>query len=175
MPNQTNQDIVKKIRAKAEKAKAVIFTDVKGLSSNNTNSLRAKMKETEADVMVAKNTLLEVALKEAKYDTSEASKLFNNSTAAVFSYNDVVAPIKAIIEFAKTLELPKIKGGIIEGKFLSAEQIDTLSKLPSKEALLGQLVYVLQSPITGFANVLNGKQKDLVYALSAIAKKKEVQ
>lgn len=175
MPNQQNKDIVQKIRAKAEKAKAVVFAEVKGLNSNNTNNLRAKLKETEADLMVAKNSLLEVALKEADYDVEEASKLFNNSTATVFSYNDIVSPIKAMIEFAKTLELPKIKGGIVEGKFLSAEQIDALSKLPSKEALLSQLVYVLKSPISGFANVLNGKQKDLVYALSAIAKKKEVQ
>ncbi len=175
MPNQKNVEVVNRIREKAEKAKAVIFADVKGLSSNGANGLRAKMKENQADVMVAENTLLEIALKEAKYDTTQATELFTNSTATIFSYNDIVAPIKAIIEFAKTLELPKIKGGIVEGKFLTAAEIDALSKLPSKEVLVAQLLFVMKSPISGFANVLSGKQKDLVYALSAIAKKKEVQ
>jgi large subunit ribosomal protein L10 len=171
MPNQKNKDTVKNLREKVAKAKSIILTDFKGLNSNATNDFRAKMLEQQAEVTVAKNTLLKKALEEEKVDTELLAEHLKGNTAAIFSYNDALSPIKPLVEFAKKFELPKIKAAIIEGIFTTGEQVETISKLPSKEQLLAQIVGTMSRPLTGFVTVLKGTQRKFVYAIKAIADK----
>lgn len=178
MPNQKNKDTLDTIKEKVAKAKSVIFAEYHGLSSNQVNELRSKIKESGAELSVAKNTLLKIALKEnfsEKAGVENVEKELKGPVATIFAYEDAIAPIKVLTQFAKTLELPRIKGGIIDGEFASAEKIGILSNLPSREELLAKLVGVLKSPLFGFVNVLGGNQRKLVYALSAIAEKKSKQ
>ncbi len=172
MPNNKNIEIVKELREKAAKAKSVIFADFAGLKSNDTNELRAQMKEQKAEVSVSKNTLLKIALNEENINTTETEPLLKGNTVTIFSYEDAIAPIKALFEFAKKFEPLKVKAAIIDGKFNNAEQVEAISKLPSREQLLAQVVGTMKSPITGFVNVLNGSQRKFVYAMKAIADKK---
>jgi len=172
MPNQKNIEIVEKLKEKVVGAKSLVFAEFQGISANVANDLRAAMKEAEADVQVAKNTLLKIALKENKIDTGEMEEDLKNTTMTIFSYGDAIAPLKALTEFAKKFESFKIKAGWVEGKYANAQQLDTLSKLPGREQLLGQIVGTMKSPISGFVNVLGGNQRKLVNALKAIAEKK---
>lgn len=175
MPNAKNIDLVKNLREKVAKSKSILFADLQGLKANDANNFRAKMLETKAEVSMAKNSLLEIALKAEKKDTAEISKDLIGQTVAIFTYEDAVAPIKAFFDFAKKFELAKVKSALLDGKYTTSKDIETLSKLPSRDQLLAQVLYTLKSPLTGFVTVLGGSQKKFVYALAAIAKKKEVQ
>lgn len=172
MPNTKNKDTVQSLREKISRSKSVVLTDYKGLSVNDINSLRAKILETESDVVVAKNTLLKIALKEEKLEVEKIEEDLKGQTMAVFSYNDPVSPVKVISDFAKNLELPRFKAAFIEKVYTSADQLDILSTLPGKEQLIAQMLGGLKSPINGIVNVLSGTQRKFVTALSEISKKK---
>jgi len=173
MPNTKNIQKVQDLKEKLAKAKSIVFTEYKGLDANQMNQLKAKIKETDAEINIAKNTLLDIALKEEKItEGTGVTEQLEGQNATILAYNDPIAPIKALYEFIKETKLPLVKNAIIEGKVITAAEVETLSKLPNKEQLLAQVVRSLKSPITGIVNVLGGSQRKLVYALSAIAEKK---
>jgi large subunit ribosomal protein L10 len=172
MPNQQKIEKVNKLREKIAGAKSIIFAEYHGLDANQINELRSQVKEAGADMSVAKNTLMKIALEEEKVGSKKVSESLEGPVATFFTQEDAITPLKAIVEFAKQFELPTIKIGIIDGEVTSAEKLGVLSLLPSKEELLTMLVRGLKSPITKFVNVLGGSQRKLVYALSAVADKK---
>ncbi len=173
MPNKANQDAVKQLKDKIAKAKSIVVADYTGLKSNSINELRQTMRNNDAEVNIAKNTLLKIALKEENIDISGMEKDLEGTNAVVFAYKDAVTPIKALFEFAKKMDLPKIKSAIFEGRYASAAQVEQISQLPSKEQLLGQLVGTLKSPLSGIVRTFSGVQQKFVYALAAVAAKKE--
>jgi large subunit ribosomal protein L10 len=173
MPNAKNKEQLKELKTKVAKAKSMVFTDYKGLTSNQANLLRRKLAESGADLEIAKNTLLKISLKEAGLDLKDVEKTFEQETAVIFGYEDALSPIKKLYEFLKTSPLPKVKLGFVEGMFQSAENVEMLSKLPSREELIAKVLAGFNSPISGFVNVLSGTKRNFVYALSAVAKKKE--
>lgn len=173
MPNQTNKDIVKDLKEKVAKAKSITFTDYIGLSSNNVNDLRRKLEDGNSEMIVAKNTLIKNALKEEGVkDVDKLDSHLKGPTAVIFSYNDAVAPLKNIYEFIKTFELPKVKVGLFDGVITSSDQVEAISKLPSKEVLIAKLLGTLKSPLNGTVQVFSGVQRKFVYAVKAIADKK---
>jgi large subunit ribosomal protein L10 len=172
MPNQAKIEKVNKLRDKIADAKSIIFAEYHGLNANQVNELRSQVKEAGAEMSVAKNTLMKIALDKEKVGSKEVHEKLKGPVATFFTHEDAIAPLKALVEFAKKFELPTIKIGIIDGEVASAEKLEILSKLPSKEELLARIIGSLKSSITGFVNVLGGSQKKLVYALSAVADKK---
>lgn len=173
MPNSKNQTGVQELKEKVAKAKSIILAEYQGLKANDANDFRAKMLEAGAEVSVAKNTLLKIALKEEKVGAGELDKHLKGATVTIFSYADAIAPLKPIIEFSKKLSLPKLKGALIDGRFASVEQLEVLSTLPGREQLIGQVVGLFNTPLTGFVNVLSGSKRKLVIALAEVAKKKQ--
>lgn len=173
MPNQINKDIVKELKGKVAKAKSVTFTDYIGLSANKVNDLRRELENNGSEMVVAKNTLLRNALKEEGIkDADKLAEHLKGPTAAIFSYNDAVAPLKTIYTFIKNFELPKVKVGLFDGVLTSAEQVEEISKLPSKDVLIAQLLGALKSPLNGTVQVFSGVQRKFVFAIKAIADKK---
>lgn len=163
-----NIETVKSLKEKAAKAKSIILADYRGLSAQSTNDLRAKLKAEDSEMVIAKNTLLKVAFEE-----DEVKGDLEGPTMAVFSYADPVSPIKALFEFTKKLELPKIKSAIIEGIYAGKERVEEIKNIPAKEQLFGQIVGTMKSPLSGFVNVLGGVHRKFVYALNAISKKEK--
>ena len=172
MPNDVNKQLVKELREKVSKSKSIVFADYKGLDANKMNALRAQMEEQHTEVVVAKNTLMKIALKEEKYDISGIETVLKDANAAFIAYDDAISPIKALFDFVKKFEMPKIKAGYIAKDFNTGAQIATISTLPSKEQLLAQVVGGLKAPLSGLVSVLGGSQRKFVYALAAVAKKK---
>jgi len=173
MPNEKNKQLVKEIKEKIKTAKSITFADYIGITSDQANSLRQKVKDTGGEVLVVKNTLLKVAIDEhGDKEIGQAKKDLQGSTMAIFAFSDPISPIKALFDFAKGIDLPKIKSAIIEGIYNSAEKIEAIRTIPSREDLLTKLVYSMNSPILGFANVISGVQRKFVFAVSAIAKNK---
>ena len=109
---------------------------------------------------VIKNSILSRAAEQAGLEG--LGEVFTGPTAVAFSNEDVVAPAKIMNDFAKEAKALEIKGGIIEGKVSSLEEITALAKLPNREGLLSMLLSVLQAPI-----------RNVAYAVKAVAEKEE--
>ncbi len=145
-------------------AKSVVVADYTGLSVNQTNDLRKRLTASSAKLTVAKNSLIELALREEKIDGETP---FFGQTAIITAADDALAPLKSLFEFIKEFGLPKVKLGFMDGKALTGSDIETLSKIPRKEVLVGRMLGSLLSPISGTANVLAGVEKKLVYVLES--------
>jgi large subunit ribosomal protein L10 len=172
MPNNKNVDTVKELREKVAKAKAMTFADLTKLKGTETSDLRQQIRAVNSEVVIAKNTLLKVAMKEENVDPTQLEKDLAGPTAVVFSYSDAVEPIKALVEASKKFGI-KIKAALLEGKYNTGAQVELISTLPSKEQLLGQFVGLLNTPVTGFVRTLNGVQTKFVRVLAAVADSKK--
>jgi large subunit ribosomal protein L10 len=175
MANQIKTDKVNILREKIAKAKSMVFAEYHGLDANKVNELRAAITETGAEMTVAKNTLLKVALGEEKAGSKELTEHLQGPVATIFAYEDPIAPIKAIAEFAEEHEFPTLKAGMIDGEYTDAAKLNILSKLPSRDELIAKVVGSLKAPLSGIATVLGGTQRNFVYALSAIAARGAVE
>ncbi|MBI4091339.1 50S ribosomal protein L10 [candidate division WWE3 bacterium] len=165
MPNKKNLEKVEKLKEKIKNAKSVVFAEYKGLTANQANELRKKLGD-DSELEIAKNTLLKVSLKDLGHDISEVEKSFEGTTAALFAYSDPINPIKKLFEFIKTAALPIVKLGLMEGRFLTGAEVETLSKLPSREQLIARVLSGLNSPLTGFVNALTVTKRNFVNVLS---------
>lgn len=170
---EQKQDTLKMLTEKISLAKSVVFTNFSGLLVKDNEDLRKRLRQEDSEYYVAKKTLLDLAFRDAKINDLDI-KNFDGRVAVVFGYGEEVAPAKIVGQF-KQEHAEKINfiGGILEGKFLNAQEVATLSKLPGKQELYAQLVGSLLAPISGFANVLAGNLRSLVYVLSAIKEEKE--
>jgi len=176
MPKNKNQktEILSNLTDKIKKAKSVIFTGFNALGVKDNESLRAKLRAENNEYYVAKKTLINRAFKDSKIDGLN-TRDFEGKIAAIFSYEDEVAPAKIIGEFRKDKEKQDkifFLGGILENKLLSKEQVESLSKLPSKHELYSKMVGSLNAPISGFVNALGGNLRNLVGVLKSISEKK---
>jgi len=168
MPNLKNQQEVKNLSAKFKSMKGLILTEYHGLSVEEISELRSKLRPLNCEYTIVKNTLSEIALKEAGID---AGSNFSGPTALVIENGDIVSPAKVVFEFAKTHAKLKIRAGFVEGKFVNGAMIEQLSALPSKEVLIAKMLGSMNAPITGFVNVLAANIRGLVTVLDAISKK----
>ena len=164
------KEIVKDLAEKIKSSKAVVFSDFKGLKMKDLTRLKKELREAGVSFAVFKKTLISIALKEAKIDMS--AKEMEGQIAVSVSSQDEVAAAKIIEKFAKTNENLKVTGGILGTKIMSIEEVKTLAKLPGKEELLAKLVWTLNAPISGFANVLAGNIRGLVQVIKGISEAK---
>lgn len=165
------EQIVSDLKDKLSKIKSLVFAEFSGLSVNDMEGLRQAARDENVEVSVAKKTLMGIAASEAGLKNVDTDGL-PNSVVTLFGYEDEVVPAKLVADFAKTHEGVQIVGGVIEGEFTASEQMIALSKLPGKQELYAKLVGSLNSPMSGFANVLAGNLRGLVTALKAIQEQK---
>lgn len=150
--NQKKEE-VSNLAAKIKEAKLVLLTDYRGITVDNVTSLRKDLRNANAEYRVIKNNITRRALAEAGIEGLD-DKLVG-PTAVIMSNEDYLEPAKAIYEFTKANDFYEIKGGVIEGKVMTAEEIITLAKLPSKETLLSMLAGALLGNISKFAVALD--------------------
>lgn len=168
------QDILASLTEKVKKSKSVVFAGFNAFGVKDNEALRAKLRAEKGEYYVAKKTLLNRAFKDSNIEGLNA-RGFDGKIAAIFSYEDEVAPAKILGEFRKDKEkADKIffLGGILENKLISKEQVEALSQLPSKQELYAKLVGSINAPVSGFVNVLAGNLRNLVGVLKAISEKK---
>jgi large subunit ribosomal protein L10 len=163
-------EIVENINA----SEAVLVVDYRGLSVTQAGELRSALRDSDATLVVAKNTLTGRAVAEIGESAEPLREFLAGPTALTYVKGDVAAAAKAITTFAKDNgDLPTFKGGVLDGKQLSPEEIQAIAKLPSRQALYGQLVGLVASPITGLARSLGGLLGGLAIALGEVNAKKE--
>ena len=170
---EEKKQIVEEIKEKVEKAQGVVLVDYRGLNVAELTELRCNYREAGVDYKVYKNTMMRFAFKDAGYE--EFNQYLTGPNAVAFGFDDPVQAAKITDEFAKKHDKLEIKVGIVDGKIIGIEEIKELASLPSKEVLIAQALGGLNAPITGFANVLQGTIRNLVYALNAVKEKQEAQ
>lgn len=157
---QEKAQVVEQLKEKFEGSQATVLVDYRGLNVAEITELRKQLRENNIDYKVYKNTLARRAVEGTELESLTDTLV--GPTALAFSKDDVVAPAKVLHNFAKEHKNLEIKGGVIEGKVASLDDIKELSTLPDHTGLVSMLLSVLQAPI-----------RNLAYATKAIAEQKE--
>jgi large subunit ribosomal protein L10 len=162
---------VEEIRAWLKQAAAAILTDYRGLNVSELVQLRSKLREAGSDYRVVKNTLLQRAAE--ALGISGLEPYLQGPTAVAISRGDPVAPARALQEFIRQMRKLEVKGALVEGRVITAEQVKALAEMPAKPQMRARLLGTLQGPLYGLAGVLVGLQRNLVYGLDQIRRQKE--
>lgn len=152
--------IVAGITEQFSNAESAVVVNYRGLTVDEVTALRKELREAGVKMEVIKNTYLRRAADAAGYEGLD--DVFSGPTAIAFGSDDVTAPARIMKKFAKQYDALEIKGGFIQGKIASLEQIDELAGLPDKEGMLSMLLSVLQAPV-----------RNVAYAVKAVAEKDE--
>jgi large subunit ribosomal protein L10 len=163
--------IVEDIRARVNKAQIGILADFTGLKVESMTQLRRQVKDAGGELTVTKNTLLKRAAGDGNL-IEPISKDLSGPNALVLGYEDPVALARLLVKFAQEKPLLKIKGGVMGGQPLTAQEVDSLSKLPAREVLLAQILGVLQATPQGLVTVLSGVIRNFLNVLVALRDQK---
>ncbi|HHX16350.1 MAG TPA: 50S ribosomal protein L10 [Mollicutes bacterium] len=132
---EAKKQVVLEIQDKIKNSASVVFFDYRGLTVEQTTELRSKMKKADTDIKIYKNTLMKRALDSLNIDLDNVLEGPNAITLS----SDIIEPIKVLTDYAKHNKALEIKGGIIDGKVSSVNEIAELSTIPSREGLLTML------------------------------------
>lgn len=164
------KETVSTLSGKVARAKTIAFTKYHGLTVNQLGVLRQKVKEAGGEFLVAKNSLLKRALTSNQLPVT--GDQFTGPIAAVFSYEDEIAPIKAVADTKKTLGTPQFAFGFFGTKSLDMAGLENLASIPGRDVLHGKVVGTLAAPIVGIVNVLAANIRNLAIIVGEIAKTK---
>jgi large subunit ribosomal protein L10 len=148
----TKQARVAALEEKLKGAVSFVLVDYKGITVADDTALRRNLREANVEYFVEKNTMLKRALN--NMGMTDFDEVLNGTTAIAISTDDQTAPARILGEFAEKSENFKLKAGCVEGEYFDEKKILALSKIPSKDVLLAQLVGSLQGPIQKLAAIL---------------------
>jgi large subunit ribosomal protein L10 len=168
---ENKKKIVEDLKKKFATTKVVIVTDYKGLNVAQMTELRRNLSEAKVEFQVVKNTLLARASKDT--DAELLADVFKGPSGIALSFDDPVAPAKILTQFAKDNKKLEIKAGVMNGKMMNLDAITALSKLPSREELLAQVLSTMNAVPTGFVRALADVPRRMVNVLNAIKDQKE--
>jgi len=163
---------VELLTEKLKNAKVAVLTDYRGLTVSQIQDLRAKLRTGDVEYRVVKNTLTRRAA--ASAGVAELQKELEGPVAIAFGYDDLSAPSKLINEWVRATRLKlDVKGGLVEGRVFSPDQVKQLADLPSRETLIAQLLGTLQSPVGQLVGIMQTPLQQLLGVLNAYKTKLE--
>ena len=151
-----------------EKSEAIFLAEYTGMSVKAMDQLRNEVYDAEGAFHVTKNTLLKLALSNTDYSVPKDMLL--GQLASGFALGEAPTLAKAIVEFAKKEEHLTLKGGFMDGKLLTAEQVEALAKLPSLDQLRGQLIGLISAPAQGIVSAVTNGVRQVLNVLDAYVK-----
>ncbi len=163
--------IVAELNESFNQAKFSVVADYCGLTVSDLEKIRRDLRETSSEIRIAKNTLLRLAVTDTSCESLTDD--FTGTTAIVVSYDDPVGPAKVLAKCAEDFEKFQLRSAVLEGEKITVDDLVALSKLPSKEVLLGQLLSVMNGVPTAFVRVLSAVPQKLLYGLQAVKDQKE--
>ncbi len=171
----SKQQVIDTIQSNLAKSSAVFFVNLQGLTVKEASALRKECKAHDLSCLMAKKTLFRKVFNEAKVEGIDFKKL-EGEVAAAFSFTDEVSPAKVLVKFKKDHEKFQVLRGVVLGgpdgiQHLDAAAIIRLSRLPSREELLGNLVGSLANPLRGLVGVLQGPIRGFITVMNAVATK----
>lgn len=169
MPTQAKAEKIEELSEKLKRATMTILVQTQGLNVKDMNELRSKVRAAKLELQIAKNTLLRIATE--RNNMTEVDKgIFNGQTAVAFGYEDEVTAAKTITDYIRTSKVVVIKSGILGGRSLTAEQVESLGKMPGgKNYAKAQVVGVIQGPLATTYSLLTAPLRDFCYVIQARA------
>ena len=161
-------DLIEHLLKKVKASPFLFVVDYTGLTVEKFQELRKRLRTAGAEMHVSKNTLVKIAAERAGYP-GEIGEVLTGQSAIITGAKDVCAAAKVMKTFSDEFEKPKMKGGVMDGKFLDPKGIKVLADLPSREVLLSQLLGVLQAPASTLVRLLNEPAASLARVLNAKA------
>ncbi|MBQ2944971.1 MAG: 50S ribosomal protein L10 [Clostridia bacterium] len=156
MPSQANIDskkvVIAELTEKFKNATSCVLVNYSGISVENDTKLRAEFRKADVEYVVAKNTMIRFALKEAGIEGLD--ELLNGNTALAIS-KDATTAAKIVCEFAEKNDYYEVKGGFMDGKAIDKATVEALAKIPSKEVLIARLLGSFKAPLSNFVYLLN--------------------
>ncbi len=174
MPTQAKIDLVADLKEKFSTADNIYITDYSGLNVAQMTKLRKELRDSGVTYVIAKNTLMRIAAKDAGYD--DMVEHLTGPTAIAFSNAEPNVPAKILYDTwkeYKDLKKPEIRAFYIDEQLFDGSIAERIAKLPTREVLLSQLVSAVQGPISEFVGTLDGIIRELVGTIDALAKKRE--
>lgn len=161
LTKQQKADQLAELKEQMQKAQSLILTHYIGLKVSEVSDLRAKLKKENAEMKVAKKTLMQLAAKELGWPEIPDEAL-DGAVACIFSFQDALSGAQVAFKFGKKNPKVELIGGVFEGKLLSKKEAMALGQIPSKLALLSMFASMCNSPLTSFARGLSelAKQKE---------------
>jgi len=170
MPKPEKIEAVETLKEKFAAAEGFVLADYTGLTVGEANELRARCKQAGIEYKVIKNTLARIAAREANME--DINQYIDGPTAVALSAEDSIAPAKVLAEFMKETQKLAFRGGYLDGQVFSADEIKEISRLPSRQGLIAQIVGVLNAPMGSIVWNLEGTLRNLVSVVDQIASKK---
>jgi len=167
IPTAEKEQAIQELADLVARSKGAILTDYRGFTVAEITELRKRLRDQGAVYHVVKNTLFKRALQ----DGDGLNQYLEGPTAIAFALQDPVAPAKALLDFIREKRKGVVKAGYIDGVVYTEPQVGELSKLPSRDMLIAQVVGGIQSPLSGLVGTLNGIISNFVYTLQAIVDK----
>jgi len=174
MPKPEKVELVASLKERMEGANAMILSDYQGLTVEEMNELRRKLRESEVDYVVAKNTLFKIAANEIGGSYAELADWWKGPIAVAFSEHQV-APAKTIYEYAKDnkrIDKPVLKVGIIDGAVMDVDKLEEIAKLPPLNEIMAKIVGAVTSPLSELVGTLDGVMRGFVVTIDQIAEQK---
>lgn len=162
--------LLKSVKQGFEENNGTFILNCSALTAAQTDMLRKSMKDLNVRVLVSKNRIAKLALKELEYDQLVGDVC--GQTAFAWTNHDAAAVSKALVKFAKGCEGVQLKGGVLDGAVLHSADVQRLADLPAKEVLQAQLLGTMIAPLTRFVGALNAKTRDLLSILKQFSEKK---
>lgn len=170
LPNAEKVAVIAEFREKVESNAVAVITQYIGINVKDVTDLRKKLRDEGVDLKVYKNTLAKLALNEL--ELGDVADLMEGPTAWAFC-KDPVTPARVLKDFSKTVKFVSMRGGVLEGKLVTEAELNVLASLPSRDALLAQVVGTIAAPLRNLVGALNAVPRNLVGVLDAIRKQKE--
>lgn len=161
---------VQAITERLKTAQSIVLADYTGLTVHEMTDFRVKCRENQVECRVVKNRLAQIACDNAGVEVLKDH--LKGPSALMFGPESQIDPAKIVVAFAKEHKAMEIKGGIVDGQYLDADQVKALSKVPSRDELLAKMMACINSPATGLAMALNGVASGLVRCIDAVAQQK---
>jgi large subunit ribosomal protein L10 len=167
MKRDRKEQVVEELTARLKAAETLLVADYRGLTMPQIDELRTRLLESGARFTVVKNTLTRRAAEAA--GTDALLTLLDGPSAIAFleADGDMVAAAKALADAARETNVLEIRGGIMQGRSMTADEVETLAKLPPAEVLRGQVLGAIIAPITALAGLLNAPLQNLVGLIDA--------
>ncbi|MEW5924632.1 MAG: 50S ribosomal protein L10 [Candidatus Zixiibacteriota bacterium] len=170
MPKTEKVTVVEEVRKFLEESNSIFITDYSGLNVEDITILRKNLREKSVKYLVAKNTLVKIAAKDAGLEN--IVQFLSGPTAIAFGVDDPAIPAKILYDSYKDKEKPIIKAFVLDKELYKGSDIVRLAELPSREILLAQLIGAIESPFQALMGSVNAVMQELVATIDALAKAK---
>ena len=161
--------LVEDLSSSFGRASIALVSEYRGMTAAESTEMRKRLRAVRGEMRIAKNTLVRHAIKGTKYEALDSN--LGGQISLILSYEDPVVLAKTFTSFGPLGEKLKLRGAVLDGKVLTAPEVEALSKLPSREVIFSQLLGLLNAPATQLVRLLNEPGSYLARVIDAIGKK----